>query len=290
MTFILHTSGPVKIGTSVIGGVRNLGSALGNQVRGEPSSGEVFSRLIGLYGQKPTVSFGTESISDALSACGPLGVPLATKNLILYGSKILAGGAIDTSGHISLTCALGILFPKTLTCAHQGDATITYDAILYSSDGGEDPFVLSSAATLPAMVGIRKWTMGPIVLGNTTITQDINVSIDFGLRCAGQGSDSNIRDQIAYIEQVEPKITVSSSKNGQILDLLGVGGPCSVVLRDRVAGGGFGNGTITLTATRGLSMQDTPFAASGHRPGEIGLTGHIYWDGTNAPLTYTLAN
>jgi hypothetical protein len=34
-------------------------------------------------------------------------------------------------------------------------------------------------------------------------------------------------------------------------------------------------------------MQDTPFQASGNRPGEVGLSGTIAWDGTNNPITYT---
>ena len=59
------------------------------------------------------------------------------------------------------------------------------------------------------------------------------------------------------------------------------------MLRERLSGGSFGNATITLDATRGLAMQDTPFAASGHRPGDVSLSGHIFWDGSTAPITYT---
>jgi hypothetical protein len=289
MTFILHTSGPVKINTTVIGGIKSLGANLGSQVRGEQSSGEVYSRLVALYGQKPTMSFTTESISDALDQCGPLGVSLATKALTLYGSKILSGGAIDTTGHVSLLCALGILYPKTLSCAHQGDASISYDAMLFNDVDASDPFTLSTSAVLPTMVAVRKWTLSSVTLGNTTINQNMNVSVDFGIRCAGEGSDSNIRDSIVFIQSVEPKITVSSSKQGIIAAFLGATGACSIVLRERLAGGAFGSGRITLAATRGLTMQDTPSQASGNRPGEISLSGHIYWDGSTAPLTYTLS-
>ena len=287
MTFILHTSGPVKIDTAVIGGIHSLGSNLGSQIKGEPSSGEVYARIVALYGQKPTVQFSAEDILGALTACGPTGVSLAAKNLTLYGSKLKSGGAIDTSGHVSLVASLGILYPKTLTVAHQGDATISYEAMLFNDDDAADPFTLTTSASLPTISTFKKWTLGAVTIGGTTIEQKMNVSLDFGIRCFGEGADSNVRDQIVSIQSIEPRITVSSSKNGKILDFAGKSGSCSIVLRDRAPGGTFGTSRLTLSATRGLSMQDTPFQASGHRPGEVSLSGHIFWDGTNAPLTFS---
>jgi hypothetical protein len=288
MTFILHTTGPVKVGTTVIGGVRNLGANLGSQIKGEPSSGEIYARILALYGQKPTVQFTTEDLQDALTACGPLGVSLASSNLTLYGSKLLAGGSIDpASAHISLACALGLLHPVGLTCAHQGDATIDYRAMLYNATDAADPFVLTNTASLPTIALFKKWTLGTVELGGITIAQNMNVHVDFGIRCFGEAADSNIRDEIVSIQSIEPKITVSSSNNGLIAALLGASGAFSIVLRDRVPGGTFGTATITLAATSGLVMQETAFQAQGHRPGEISLQGHIYWDGSTSPVTYT---
>jgi hypothetical protein len=287
MTFILHTSGPVKIDTAVIGGIRNLGSTLGSQIKGEPSSGEIFARLVALYGQKPVVSFTAEDIQGVLTACGPKGVSLADKALTLYGSKIKAGGGIDTTGHVSVACALGLLYPKILSVAHQGDAQISYEAMLYNATDSADPFTLTTAATLPTIANFKRWALGSCTMGGVSVTQQMNINIDFGVRCFGEGADSNIRDQIVAIQSIEPPITVSSSKNGKILDLLGASGAFSIVLRDRLPGGSFGTATITIAATSGLAMQDTPFQASGHRPGEISISGHIAWDGTNDPLTFT---
>jgi hypothetical protein len=284
MAFILHTTGPVQIGGTGIGGIKNVGSHLGSQVKGEPSSGEIYSRLMAVYGQKPTLSFTAEDIQGALNACGPTGVSLATKTLTLYGSKILAGGGIDTSGHLSLAASLGLLFPKTLSVAHQGDATISYDAMLYSNNDA-DPFTLTVGGALPAIPAFQKWTLCSVTMGGVTINQNMHVNVDFGVRCFGEGADSNIRDELVAIQSIEPKITVTSSNNGKIFDLLGASGAFSIVLRNRAVGGGFGSSRITLAATSGLAMQDTPFQASGHRPGDLSLSGHIFWDGSTAPLT-----
>lgn len=287
MTFVLHTTGPVKIDTAVIGGIKNLGSTLGSQIKGEPSSGEVYARLVALYGQKPVVSFSCEDIMGALDACGPTGLALATKNLTLFGSKIKSGGTIDTTGHISLVAALGLLYPKTLSVSHQGDATISYEAMLFNDTDSADPFTLTTSATLPTIANYSKWTLDTVTMGGIAITQNMTVNVDFGIRCFGEGSDSDIRDKIVAIQSIEPRLTVTSSNNGEIIDLLGVDGACSIVLRNRVTGGTFGTGSITLAATKGLAMQDTPFQASGHSPGEISVSGHIYWDGTHDPITYT---
>jgi hypothetical protein len=233
------------------------------------------------------VQFQSEDIAAALGACGPTGVSLANSALVLFGSKILAGGGIDASGHVSVAASLGVLYPQSLSVAHQGDATISYQAMLYNADDTADPFLLTIGAALPTITDFSKWTLLSAKLGGQTILQDVNVQIDFGVRCFGEGSNSNVRDQIVAIQSIEPKITVTSSKQGKILDLLGASGDCQLVLRPRAAGGGFGAGQIALAATRGLSMQETPFQAQGHRPGELSLQGHIYWDGTNAPLTFT---
>jgi hypothetical protein len=287
MTFVLHTTGPVQIDSTVIGGIRDLGSNMASQVRGEPTSGEIYARLVAIYGQKPVVQFTTEDLQAALTACGPTGVSLATKALTLYGSKILAGGGIDTTGHVSLACALGTLYPKQLSVAHQGDATLSYEAMLYNAVDATDPFTLTSAAVLPTAVDFTKWAMSTCTMGGVSITQQMNIGVDFGVRCFGEGSDSDIRPKITAIESILPTITASSSNNGAIVSLLGAHGAFSIVLRERVAGGTWGTGTITIAATGGLAIQETPFQAAGHRPGEISAMGHIEWDGTNAPLTFT---
>jgi len=188
---------------------------------------------------------------------------------------------------VSLAAALGLLYPKTLSVAHQGDATISYEAMLYNAVDATDPFTLTTSATLPTIANYTRWALGSCTLGGTSITQQLDVNLDFGVQCFGEGADSNIRDQIVSIQSIEPKITVTSSYHGAILALLGASGAFSIVLRNRLAGGTFGAETITLAATGGLAMQETPFQASGHQPGTIGLQGHIVWDGTTDPLTYT---
>lgn len=285
MTFILHTSGPVKIGTAVIGGITSINSALGSQVKEEATSGEVMARVTALMSQKPSMGFTTEDIKAALAACGPTGVSLASSNLSVFGSKLLSGGRLDSTGHVSLTASLGVLVPQQLSCSHQGNATISYQAHPLSVDDASDPWVLSTAVGLPTITAAKLWTLKTATIGGVSIDQHTQVSVDFGLRVVTEGSSSNVRDQIATIRSILPKISLTSSKQGNILAFLGVSGAFSIVLRQRKAGGTFDTGTVTLSGTA-YAFQETPFSASGQGAATIQLQAHVQWDGTNDPITY----
>lgn len=284
MTFILHTSGPVTIGTTTLGGITSISSALGSQVKGEATSGEVMARVTSLLGQKPSMGFTTEDIKAALGACGPMGVSLATKNLVLYGSKLLSGGRLDTSGHVSLTAPLGVLVPQQLSCSHQGNATISYQAHPLSVDDATDPWTLSTGAGLPTPAP-SLWTLFTATIGGVVIDQQTQVKIDFGLKVVTEGSSSNVRDQIATIRSIAPKISLTSSKQGKFLAYLGVQGAFSIVLRKRKQGGTFDTGSVTLSGNA-YAFQETPFSASGQGTATIQLQADVTWDGTLDPITY----
>ena len=288
MTFILHTSGPVQVGSAVLGGITNIGSALGSQVRGEPTSGEVTARVMAILAQKPTAEFTSEDIEAALAACGPMGASLAASPLVLFGSRILAGGMIDSaSDHVSLTAGLGVLVPQTLQCSHQGNASISFQAHPVSSDGVTCPWVLSTAAALPTITAANLYTLSTAEIAGATIPQHTQISINFGLGVRTEGSSSNILDQIAAIRSILPTISITSSKQGDLLTggLTGISGAFSIVLRNRANGGGFGSKTVTLSGTC-LALQEHPFRASGQGPAQVGLQANVEWDGTNAPITY----
>jgi hypothetical protein len=288
MTFILHTNGPVQVGSTVLGGITNVGSALGSQVRGEATSGEVYARVMAILAQKPSCQFTCEDIEAALSACGPLGTSLATNGLTLYGSRILAGGTIDSAAdHVSLAASLGVLVPRSLQCSHQGNASISYEAHPVSSDGTTTPWTLSTAATLPAITQANLYTLSTAEIADVSIPQHTQVGIDFGMRVITEGSSSNTLDQIAAIRSVVPKITLTASKQGDLLTggLTGVSGAFSIVLRNRANGGIFGSKTVTLSGTC-LGLQEVPFGVSGQGAAHVQLMGHIEYDGTDAPITY----
>jgi hypothetical protein len=287
MTYVLFTNGPVQVGSAVLGGITSIESALGSQVRGEPTSGEVYARVMALLSQKPSMGFTCEDIEAALTACGPLGASLATDNLTVFGSQLLQGGTIASSGHFSLTAALGVIVPQNLQCSHQGNASISYQAHPVSSDGVTVPWTISTSASLPSITQANLYTLDTIEIAGVSIAQHTQVGVDFGLRVLTEGSSSNVLDQIATIRSIMPKISLSSQAQGNLLSsLLGATGAFSIVLRNRLQGGTFGTKIVTLSGTC-LGLQEVPFRASGQGAASVQLQGHVEWDGTDAPIAYT---
>jgi hypothetical protein len=286
MTFVLYTRGPAKIGSTVIGGITALNAGLGSQVKSDPTSGQIYAAVTALLGQKLTAGFTTEDLQAALGAIGTVSYDLASGNLVLYGSRIKASGQLDSSNHLSFTAALGVIYPKTLQCAHQQDATLQVEAQVLGPDDTTDPLAVSTAATLPTIASVGKWTLGAMTIAGITVTENVNVSVDFGLKVQGEGADSNIRDQLISVRQVTPKITLTSLSQGNLLSsLLGAQGSFSLAFRHRLHGGTFGTAVITLTGTC-LGLQEKLFEA-GQPNAQSGLEGHVLYDGTHVPITYT---
>jgi hypothetical protein len=288
MTFVVHTSGPVKIGTAVIAGCTNISCQIGNTVRGEASSGEILTRVVALYAQKFSAGFSTEDLKAALEACGPMGSSLAAGNLVLFGSKLADGGSLASgSTHASATAATGVVAPRSLNCAHQGDATISYEAMISAASDVTDPVVLSLVAALPAIAGVTKWALKTLTIGGVSVEQGLSVSVDFGLRIEGESGGGSIRDRVVAIRGVQPRLTISSNKIANVLsNLKGASGAFSIVLQQRIDGGSYGPATITLSGTA-LALQEQLLSVSGQGLGQVALSGHVQYDGTHDPITYS---
>jgi len=285
----IYTNGPVKIGSAILGGCTNIESRLGSQIRGEPTSGEIFARIVALYAGKPTAGFTTECLDQALAAAGAFGVSLGSSALTLYGSQRALGGRI-TSGnaHLSLTQNLGLLYPRSLTAGHQADATLSYEAMLASSDGATHPMTLATGVALPSVTSVTKWTLSSVELAGQTINQEVNVSIDFGLQVVGEAHSSRVLDEIVSIRSCMPRITVASSLPGNLLSFLGATGSFAIVLRNRLEGGVFGTNTLTFSGSD-MSVQETPFQVAGLGTAQTAIQAHCLYDGTHDPITIVAA-
>ena len=164
---------------------------------------------------------------------------------------------------------------------------MTIDALI-TFDGTNVPVVIGSDAP-PDATDDPRWTLSSVELAGVTLLQNINVSIDFGIRAATEGAMSDIYDSRVFVETVAPKITVSGTKLGEAIDLAGSDGAVSVVFRKRLSGGTFDLPTLAISGT-GLATFTNPFAASGNKRATEAIQAHLVYDGTNNPLTVTYAS
>ncbi|OHB82796.1 MAG: hypothetical protein A2V98_25890 [Planctomycetes bacterium RBG_16_64_12] len=291
----------VKIGSTVLGGITQQNVVTAAEVRGEASSGEIYSRIQSLVSQGFTPSFSTLAIAAALGACGALGASLASANLILYAQKHQdGGGRASGSVHRSFTFVKGILAPKQLQVDHRGDATLSYDAVVVY-DGVNEPLVIGDTVALPSLGSSQaeRFTLGSVEIGGVTLTTKMSLSIDFGLDVISEGHDSNLYDTIASIRGQQTVLTLTGRNPEWIkstnIPLYGKAGThlnTAIYLRKRADGGSFvADETaehIAMTAC-GFCVPENIFQASGKDYGSVGLRMPLKYDGTNAPLVIDVA-
>ncbi|MFZ5785119.1 MAG: hypothetical protein ACOY3Y_01645 [Acidobacteriota bacterium] len=294
----------VSVGDTLLGGITQQNLVTGTEVRSDKNSGDVYARFLALYAQKIAPGFTTTAIAAALGLCATTGASLAdmTGGLKLYAQKHADGGT-RTAGaaHRSYGFARGILLPRQLTVSHQGDATLSYDAVIVSADGINAPMTITDATALPASaVGpSERFTLGPVTVGGVALSQKTQLQIDFGIDAVAEGADSDIWDTLASIREIQSTIRITGSDPEWLkstnIPLEGKAAThlnTSIYLRKRAHGGTFVAGAteehIKITAD-GLAYVDQVMSASGNNPSETTLVIATRYDGTNAPLVVDTA-
>jgi hypothetical protein len=287
----------VKIGEVVLGGITAQNVATGTEARGEAASDEVYPQIQSIVAQKPSAGFTTLAIAAALDAVGLLGVNIAdlTGLLVCYARKHKDGGTREPgAAHRSYTINNGILIPRTLSCEHQGDATLTYEALV-TYDGTNEPVIVADSVTLPVgTANDERFSLGPVTIGGVTITSVRSLQIDFGINAVTEGADSDIWDTLVSIRNIKPTITL---RGIELAWFHASGIPLTakvathlntqIILRKRAAGGTFvvpeTAEHISFTAA-GMAYIDAPMNATGEEPGEVSLMMPLIYDGTNDPV------
>lgn len=301
----LHTLYAVHLFTDamgaavLIGGITQLDVATGTEVRSEPTSGDPYPSHQAVVAQKPRANFTTHHIARALDATGVAGMPIASETnfgLRLYAAKYTEGSSLASgSNHLRWTLREGLLVPRRLSVSHQGDATLTYEALV-TYDGTNAPIVAADSVALPTgLVDDQRYTLGNVTIGGVDLPQVTGLDIDFGLTAETEGSNSDVWDTHSTIRRVMPSITLRGIDatwfSDSIIPLIGKAGThanTSIYLRKREDDGAtfVADGTaehILITAC-GLAYLDQIFSAQTNQPGEPAVMMPLRYDGTNYPL------
>jgi len=305
----LHGLEAVKIDvndatTAVLSGVGGCRLGIENDLGNVATDGEVYSRFISLRGQKLMAQFNSMHIAASLTTCGfgclRISATGGTKTgLTLYAKKQQQGGSrASGSVHNSFNIKQGILCPRRLTCDHQGDARIEYDA-LATYDGTNNPVVLGANVALPTNPATpERFTLGPISLDlngtPTTFSGKRGFELDFGHTVESVGADSDIWDTFARIVETQPALILRgidiSWFGSSAIPLTGVQidyADTIVVLQKRAHGGTFVDGATAEhigIKLAGMGVIENAFDAQGNATGEVNLRIPCHFDGTNAPI------
>jgi hypothetical protein len=297
----IHTLAPVLLNSTRIKGVTRGSVETGVEVAGESYSGSPYVAYKYVRAVKPRATFETVAVASSLAACGIGGLSLASlgAGLQVWAQKATKG-SIRASGsvHRSYTLRDGILVPVSLSVDHAGDARLGYAATV-TYDGTNSPIVISDNQALPTIdANTEIFGMGPLVIGGSTYVGARQYQIDFAIKVAAEGADGDIYDTCAWIQLIDPKITVRGVNqewlkstaiplNGKAV----LHASTTIYLRRRGATDFVANNQaqhISITVA-GLATIGTAVDASGTNAAEQTLVIDSQHDGTNAPLIINTA-
>jgi hypothetical protein len=128
-----HGNSVVLLNTDIVPGITAFSCKTGSEIRAEPRSNEVYPRFRSLVAQKPVATFSTSAIAAALDLAAATGLDIDSlaAGMIGYAQAGADGGTrLGATSHNKYTIADGLLVPRSLTCEHQGDASIDYEAVI----------------------------------------------------------------------------------------------------------------------------------------------------------------
>ena len=289
--------------TDVLGGITMLRLNTGSQVRNEARSGEIYARHQSLVAQKPVGVFGTSALAAALTLCGLTGLDIdgLSNGLHFYAQAGAdGGGRLGATSHRKYVVKDGIVVPTRLTCEHQGDAVLEYQALM-TYDGSNDPITWTDDQSLPAgITDAERFTLGPTSIESEALDHITRVSLEFGITATAEGADSDLWDTIVYIQEAQPVLRIRGKDplwlKSDVFPLLGkevTHANTDVYFRKRDVGGTFVADVTAehiLMSCAGYATIETVLDAQGNATGESELVVPCVYDGTNAPLTFNTAS
>ncbi len=241
----------VDVGNEVvIGGITSQTVTLGSEHRANPISGTPYPEHMALALQNPTATADTTEIAKALDKLTVSGLEVTSDDpdvgVVFYAVKHDPGGTrATTSINSSYTFGDGLLVPRTITAAHQQDASLSFE-MLPISDGTNAPIADSIVAALPTIGTQERFTLGPVTLGSKVLTGIQSVDIDFGITATPRGSDSDMWNTHISSDMVVPTITIRGvnlewfgSATIPLAGLVGTTANTSIYLRKYSDGGSY---------------------------------------------------
>jgi len=295
---LLHSVQIGSAGPTLLGGIVAQSGRTGSTIRGELVSGSVYAIFQSLISQSPRAGFTTVQIERALDKTGVQfwDMGTATQDVTLFAQKaVQAGTRAGASAHRSFNVVKGLLVPRTLTVAHQEDAQLEYELIVTHDGSANDPILQNENVSLPAIVDDEHFTLKSVQIGGISIAEVRNLTIDFGIDVRAEGSDSEITESFAYVNNIVPTITVNT------MDILAMKSDAIpfgsaavthantiITLQKRASGGKYESSGSDLTFTMaGQATAESFHEASGNEPQMTTIQVQGKFDGTNAPLVFT---
>jgi len=167
---------------------------------------------------KPVFNFSSFALEALFDVLGVAGLPVDSdtdSGVTMFLAAIDDyGDTVAGSNHQSYLMKKGIVAPRRLTVDHRGEAQLecTGYAIQKATN---DPIVVSATAALPTItVTSKRWTLGPIDLAGTVLTDYTGIDVDFGLQIDPIGVQSDVYDKYIGVKNQTPSVTIRGISPG----------------------------------------------------------------------------
>jgi len=210
----VHSLYAAGIGGTMVGGITEVGNATNTDLRGEASSGRVYSQFSSVVSVRPTPIFSSFDVAAMYDEITMLGKDIASLagGLALYGYAHERGATRKAGAtHTRNQYLDGILHLANLRFDHQGDAILAA-AALATFDGTNSPMLINHAVALPAQpTDDVRFTLRSIETGGITLGQVTGVEIDFGIGAAAESADGDIFPTFPHIRTIMPTVNITGT-------------------------------------------------------------------------------
>lgn len=284
-------AGPAKINGAVISGITQSAASNGVSTTNPIESTNLWPNFSAVTGVKQGGTFTTRDIFATLTATGVSGVAISSATELWYKKHGPVGPA-SGSVHRKYLYGAGVVCPLSMSCSHQGNASMSAGIIAVSSDGSANAVAVSDNNALPTDPTSKTYvyTLYSVTFAGTERDGLVDTSIDFGCNARTVGSNSNLLDVLAGVTAVVPSASVTflSIDDGDAL-WQGLSGAHVFTFRRR-------GSALTSTDHIQITIDGVAYAesmADGSATGdsEASAVARVVsnTDGTNAPLVVDLA-
>lgn len=184
---------------------------------------------------EPTISATTTELTRALTHIDPLvglaidsGGSAYTSLNCFFTRYLVAAVRKSGSNHYKVgTITKALFIPKQLQVEQQGDAKLSFDCLLYTTDGATQPYTYTDSVALPHTPAVDQlYTLGPGSIGGTAVNALVSLTYDFGLKpLVERGSGEFYPTFVGIDDQMAAKLTIraKSAVNMSTFSVAGAG-------------------------------------------------------------------
>lgn len=299
-----HNIAPVSIDGTLLGGNVRQSIATGTNVIGEASDGEVYPRIKAISGQRPGATWDSVALAEVLNAVPILGVNIsAGAGLVMYAQQHEKGGTRTTGAtQKSYTINDGMAVLTSLSCDHQGNATVSCEAVAEWDGTAAEPLIINDAVALPVYGGTsERFSIAQMTLGGVALDGSQSLEIDFGVQLASEGADSDLWPTHVSIDGINSVIRIRgisldwfSDAGIPLIGRPGVIADTEIYLQKRKAGSTYVDHTtpehIYIQAQGLVHVTQGMDGAEGGQAAECAVELQTSYDGINVPVIINTAS